>query len=742
MFDLYGDPVELPGGASKPSLPIDAQAPAPPPLDAELKGPKADMKGDLIRGILRHWWLLLPVYLCMAGGGAFVVMTKMKPAYKAEAVLEIAPILPNMVYTGEEWRAVSIHSFFDNYVRTMTHRFKEQALLEAVVADLEEQGVQWAYPSTPRVAWPAALRGRLAIVSINETHLMTVSTGDTRPEVVAPVVNTTVKHFIESIRKESEDIATHRFAALGEERARLVEELKAAHARLDEIAPVIGSAMLDSRQNLPYDQVNKLEEGRIKILVDLARAEGVLVSAAAQAAGLLAVNDDQAVLRELADDPTLREARTELEALEARTREATLGMSERHPERALALRTVKEVRERVADLEKETLERLLSIRRAERRAEAQAIMQQARESVDGARKSYQILEEALDGARGDLREHGRAMLEGLQARSALEKAMDRIYDIDTQLEETRIELRAPPRVSVRSPAVTPGEPDKDKRPMMAGAAVIFSLVGVLGMAFVLEKLRGLLASESQLAGVPVPVARIHDVRNAAVEVSFRVGEAGRESRRVAFVPVDAKASATAERLANGLAALRGRRAVRLDLVAEELFLVDEGDFELPNGATPQSGGAPIRATDEEFAEGCAGTGRGAAALAGRVDDVHQLDIASLSRLLAERQLDEHIDRLADRRWVVITTLPLIDSEGVVAFATRCDAVFLVGLRNESGLGPAGRSLMTLLRARARLRTFLLVDRPKRTRRRRAKARAGSVAAHVGSVAEETHGDSV
>ena len=105
-------------------------------------------------------------------------------------------------------------------------------------------------------------------------------------------------------------------------------------------------------------------------------------------------------------------------------------------------------------------------------------------------------------------------------------------------------------------------------------------------------------------------------------------------------------------------------------------------------------------------------------------------------------MDEHIDRIADRRWVVITTLPLIDSEGVVAFASRCDAVFLVGLRNVSGLAPAGSSLMTLLRARARLKTFLLVDRPKRARTRRVKHRRGSAEASLGSVGEKAQVDPV
>ena len=684
LFDLHGDPLAPSGDRGRSAL-----AHASPGVggtdgggDVPLCRARMDPKAELLRGIRRRWYVLLPLVVVLAAAGVLFVMERSKPAYRAESLVEVKPLLPHMVFTGEEWRATSIVGYYDDYVRTLVQRVQERPLLEAVIADLAGQGVVWMPPGVPESAWPDVLRARLELSRMRDTYLMAVGFADIDPDVVAPVVNTVVKHFLLAMEDESQSADHWKITALEEERARLQGQMREAHERLELLADDLGSAMLDARQNLFYERINVLETGRTKVLVERAQTEGALVAATARAAALLAQDEDDSVLRQVDADPTVRESRTALQQLERSVEEATRGMSAAHPERVAQLALVAEARERLAALESLTAERERSMRRAERRAEAEELLGTARDAAKGAERSEAILGELMATAREDLQRYGRAMYAGAQLRTEVEGLLRRLAEVDEEIERMRIESRAPSRVSLRTDAVRPGKPVKDKRKMMAGAATIFALVTTLAIGFLLERLRGTLASPGQLAGTRLGAIAAGDALEAATELSFRIGGVPESARLCVVIPADEAAVDASLRMADALAELHGGRRLTVGS-GECLPRVGDTDGTRP-GASPSE--VTIRELARAFVAGDA----------------------------ARRLVAGHAG------WTVVSTPPAAASAALARLAGIADAAVVVAARDRSRVAAVCAATAAVRETGGDFDAVLLLDlEPARRRTRRA-----------------------
>ena len=94
------------------------------PVAPQQEGPGAAVRvGVLLDGLRRRWWLLA-LGLVRAAGAAAVGKMRSKASYRTEAIVAVAPIVPHVAFTGEEWRAESIVSFYDDYVRTLCQRMR------------------------------------------------------------------------------------------------------------------------------------------------------------------------------------------------------------------------------------------------------------------------------------------------------------------------------------------------------------------------------------------------------------------------------------------------------------------------------------------------------------------------------------------------------------------------------------------------------------------------------------------
>ncbi len=74
---------------------------------------------DLVRQILRYWYLILLVFLLVSGVGIIVLMKTMKPQFVASGYIEIRPAIP-LVYSDEQTGEIVINQNLDDQIELIT----------------------------------------------------------------------------------------------------------------------------------------------------------------------------------------------------------------------------------------------------------------------------------------------------------------------------------------------------------------------------------------------------------------------------------------------------------------------------------------------------------------------------------------------------------------------------------------------------------------------------------------------
>ena len=470
---------------TKPSTPASSVADAPAFV------PPIPLKFDL-RELRRRLPLWGGLFLALAVPGVLLVLWKTGPSFLADSTLLVRQDPPSLAYTGERWRAKSIESFYDDYVRTLVCVAGERALYEETARRLEERGVEWIPAGVAPEEVPDHLRARMNVAHVRDSYIVRVGFEDRSADVPAPVVNAFVEVFLEALADEQHAEAREVLEILGVERERLVADIESNLDELRALSGQAGTAVLDEEQNVFYERLIRLQDGVTKVFVDRVRAEGRFEEGNAEAERLLAPLPE-GELETLVDlDPAVTDARVMLQRMARDVAATTADLSPDHPERKQALERLDEARGRVARLEEETRGRLEARLRLERAERAEALIDRAKGGLDSARRSEKEMQAVVSDAEEGLLRYGEAVLLGNHLRARGERLQVALGRIDERIEELLVESKAPNRVTLRETARRPTRPASDRRMLFGAVAAIVAAVGSGVLAFwreLLETLR-------------------------------------------------------------------------------------------------------------------------------------------------------------------------------------------------------------------------------------------------------------
>ncbi len=462
-IDLHRDP--LASGTSIPTSPSATPSSTSSPQSLDVTA--------IVRAVQKRKLLVIVLFVAMAAVGKLGIDRKFKPSFRAESTLLVAPTAPHLLYVDEEWHKVSVESYYDEHVRTLAHLAREHTVVERAIEKLREEGSDWGTALPEPVAH---LRARLKVKQVRETHLLSIGLESSRPDDLAPLVNTVTESFLEQLELEERESIRKRTRYLIEQRERLEADLEAVYASLDAMSDKLGSAMLDSKQNIFFDRISVLDEGLTKIFVKRVEAEGELESAEARAEQLTGGVPEALIQHALDTDEEIRDARRSLGRVTRELALATADLSPSHPDRIKAEKAKAEADANLAALTAAVRERVAGRILATRRHEAEELVGSASRIARASKRSEALMQDVMKEARADLEDYGRAMFEGSRLRASSSRILEAIERVDRKIEQMQIEERAPGRVTVRTWAVEPTRPVKDVRKMMFGA----SLLGAIG----------------------------------------------------------------------------------------------------------------------------------------------------------------------------------------------------------------------------------------------------------------------
>ena len=440
----------------------------------------------VVRAVRARLGLFLVTAVALAGAGAFVVLKRVVPTYRAEAVLLVEPTAPVLAYTGEEWRAESIVGFYGDYVRTLKGMAVEPRILKDAIDRLAREGVVWCPPGVTPIDRPNHLRARLDVSHVRDSYLVTIGLEDREAAVPAEVVNIVTEVFLASLTEDQRSGSRARLELLEQERARLEQEVEGNRLRIEELSAETGFAILDERQNVFYERLIRLQDGLTDVFVDRVRAEGQYEGSVAQAAELRAAIPVGEVRRLLDEDDVVQDARLMFQRLVRDLESETGDLSEDHPLRLQAQERVDAARARLTELEQDTLARITERVGQAREDLAHSLVESSRQELESARRSEGRMQEVVREAETQLEVYGRAVLVGRALRADADRLLATLETVNSRIEELVLESQAPERVTLRTPATAPTKPVSDRRMLALLTAGLFAAAAAAVVTVALE----------------------------------------------------------------------------------------------------------------------------------------------------------------------------------------------------------------------------------------------------------------
>jgi len=107
-----------------------------------LPEPDSPNTSDLLKGVLRHWPIVLVTFVLICAIGIPAVWYLIEPKYRATAPIRVAPIIPNILFSDKD--SESVMPMYDNFKNDQARFIKvDQRILDRVAYYLKDEGLKF-----------------------------------------------------------------------------------------------------------------------------------------------------------------------------------------------------------------------------------------------------------------------------------------------------------------------------------------------------------------------------------------------------------------------------------------------------------------------------------------------------------------------------------------------------------------------------------------------------------------------
>jgi capsular exopolysaccharide synthesis family protein len=234
------------------------------PLEVSAE-PGADSSLNVIKPILRRWYIVLITFLVICAIGIPAVWLLVKPKYAAIAAIRVAPIIPSILFSDKESEVVI--PMYTNYVNTQADLIKSDQVLQRVADDLVDKKLVFFKD----VANPVAkLRDALMDEDITagadrNSELVKITMTSRNPIEAAQIVDAFVKAYMAiEVLKEAQG-GDQKLAVLENEQTVLTDKLERLRQTIHQMAEEYGSTALTDRQEIMLKRIADIQTELTKI---------------------------------------------------------------------------------------------------------------------------------------------------------------------------------------------------------------------------------------------------------------------------------------------------------------------------------------------------------------------------------------------------------------------------------------------------------------------------------------------
>ena len=465
--------------------------------------PAGESTSNLLKGVLRRWYIVLAVFLLMCVAGLPAIWLLIEPLYSVTAAIRVAPIIPNIL-TGDAERGTI--SNYESFVYTQAKYITSNQVVQWAADNLADKNLSFfhdepsgfvaklkrklknrgANPDPANMLKNAISDGVITAAHARRTELIEVTMRSTKPAEARQIVNAFISGYMVLEGGRATQDKTETFATLESEQKRLVTRLEDDRKKLRELAQQYGTTTLGGRQDMALQRVTTL-------LAELTRIEARKISLEAQVQ-FLQQTQQQTITPDVVlerrteyvnSNPMIQELTGKIVQLEQELIEAkqTLGPGNpilRQKEELLtAFRS--RLDERKQELEKE-FENVVS-NEVEKANKEKLLSAQA--ELEQTRAHEKHLRDVLAAEDTQTVELGRTQLNIEELQFQLSFDQQQYEQVCRRIRELEMEQKSPGRVSFAFDADI--SEIRDKRVKYSAALVFFAFASGCGLAFLRDK---------------------------------------------------------------------------------------------------------------------------------------------------------------------------------------------------------------------------------------------------------------
>lgn len=476
--------------------------PRPPLFEAPPES-HSQSTSDLIKGVLRRWYIALLAFVVMCGLGTPAIWFLIKPLYTVTGAVRVAPIIPNVLTGGVE---LGIISNYESFVYTQARLITSNQVVQWVADALEDKNLSF-FQKEP-VVFVTKLKRRLKAVEVNRepanvlkdaiqngivtaahgrrTELIEVTMKSRNAGEAKQIVDAFINAYMVLEGNRATQDENQKLATLESEQKTLIQKLEDHRAKLRDLAQQYGTTTLSGRRDMALQRANVL-------LAEWTRIEAARINLEAQVQ-FLQGTQEQTVTPDVViekrtvyvnSDPMIQYLTSRIVQLEQEQIEAKQTLGPGNPllgqkEELLAAFRLR-LEEKKRELEKD-FEAVMSneVGKANRDK-----LLAAQAQLDQTKEHEKHLREILDVEDTQTVQLGRTQLDMEDMQFQLDFDQQQYETVCRRIREVEMERKLPARVSIAFGADISGV--RDKRAKYSVALVFFAFASGCGLAFLRDK---------------------------------------------------------------------------------------------------------------------------------------------------------------------------------------------------------------------------------------------------------------
>ncbi len=230
-------------------------------------------EGNIIKSVLRRWKLVMLVFLIICCIGIPIAWLSIAPSYQATAAIRVAPVIPNLLYGGED--AIPMYK---NFMFTQAELMSSDIVLQRVADDLIEKQILFneepngfyasfksklsnSPPKTPIAVLRSAVKNEtITIVPEDNSELIKITMNGTNPDTISETVNSFVRAYMAVVVSEEAKGGDQKLAVLQNEKRTLASKIERQSNSIREMAEEFGTESLTGRHQMMLKRVGSLQE--------------------------------------------------------------------------------------------------------------------------------------------------------------------------------------------------------------------------------------------------------------------------------------------------------------------------------------------------------------------------------------------------------------------------------------------------------------------------------------------------